>query len=348
MASYGVRITQPLPTIGQVVWGGPLNDLLQAIVDVLAAQVSPDGIDLSGDLDFHGNRAIDLTALGFVAGAIPSVGPAAYSDGTDLWYVDGNGTHIQITADGGINITVSGGIGGDYIAAGAHLNYVASTNSYTHTDASGDSSVIDGGGLVMRSGGSTGYVKLSAPATIGSTQYALTFPSALPALGSVLTVDATGSLNFLPYSAAARVVKYPDISLAAGKNTGTPAQDPTYDNDLGWALQLAGTAVDMNVDVKPGDVINAVAFGTDSGHFTGSIRTMAPNGNVSIVARKSFNEGTTGEHFLSSSVYTMTGTLPFTVPATGSVRVRYEMAGVQSLNFWYTLKTDVSVLSGAL
>lgn len=138
MSSYGVRITLSLPTSGQVTWDGTLNDFLQAVSDVIAARVTPDGMNITGPLDMQGNALVDIAQLGFTPLAdAPIVGPCFYVDSAgEIHYVDADDQDVQLTLGGSIDVTSTGGIGGQYIAAGAHLNYVAASNTYTFTDAS--------------------------------------------------------------------------------------------------------------------------------------------------------------------------------------------------------------------
>lgn len=321
-------ITLSPPTIGQVVWGGPLNTLLQALIDAANASVTPDDIDLSdGDLDFRGNSGIDLGTIGFVPGAAPASGPAFYVSTTgELHYVDAVGNDVQLTLEGQIDLTVNGGIGGDYVAAGAHLNYVASSNSYTHTDGNGNASLIDGGGLVMRSGASSGYVKFLAPSNIGTSNYALTWPSGLT--GSLTAgpvyVDATGTVTFNPER---MVTEWLDISAGIAS-----AGSPTYGGATGWLLGSANNAVDVPIPVRAGETIQSIEAQTAGGIVTNcSLWFRGAGGYAVPVAQHQFS--VTADCVINSS--NVTGTMPYVPASTGSLF--FKIVAVGSADSLYTL-----------
>jgi hypothetical protein len=88
------------------------------------AQINPSGIDINAALPFNDFPATELGWLnvpviasgtaGSMAGphGAPTVVPTAvdsiFTDGTDLWYKDGNGNYIQITKNGSLANTVVG------------------------------------------------------------------------------------------------------------------------------------------------------------------------------------------------------------------------------------------------
>src|SRR5574337_28424 len=125
MANYGTKITLSLPTGGQVSWDGPLNDVLNAIIDVLADRVTPAGFNYSTDLDAQGHALIDVRDIAFApsadTGAVNTIfvagsGQAGVTAGE--WYLrDSSNNLVQLTSGGTINVASNAGFGGGYAAA---------------------------------------------------------------------------------------------------------------------------------------------------------------------------------------------------------------------------------------
>lgn len=313
-ASYGIRISNPLPTVGQLQYDGDLDDLLLAIVDVLARRVTQDGFEITGPLDMAGNHLIDCDRLGFSpVPTAPTVGPCLYVNAAgDIHYVNASNVDVQISSGGTLAITVTGAIGGDYVAAGAHLNFVAASNRYTHTDSTLTPSALEGGSVRLVQPGGSNVASIISPTGL-SGSYTLTMPGALPPNGgsALLRSDAGGRLNWTP---SASFTEYVDVARGtAGSGT------PTYSN-VGWSA-AAPADVDVGIDYQLGDRIDAVSFGGTSTAFTASILFRSDGGNFASIARCAFN-GVAGLSTLQSGTPTMTGTLPIQTVGSGSYFLR--------------------------
>lgn len=188
------NFTITLPTIGQASWGGDLNTILQQIADAIDTAVTVDGLDINSSLDLQGNALINVTALRFSTGTEPSgAGLWVGSDG-ELRFKDGDGNTIQFSENGHINITGTGGIGGDYVADNpGGLTFTTSLGLFTFIVPGGDPATLDCGDIQQGQAGNANRVTLKAPALPGS--YDLTWPQTLPASLRVVTIDATGSLH---------------------------------------------------------------------------------------------------------------------------------------------------------
>src|SRR5574337_772197 len=227
MANYGTKITLSLPTGGQVSWDGPLNDVLNAIIDVLADRVTPAGFNYSTDLDAQGHALIDVRDIAFApsadTGAVNTIfvagsGQAGVTAGE--WYLrDSSNNLVQLTSGGTINVASNAGFGGGYAAAsqaaGSPIATYNSANgrfSFT-TDGSTPAEISAGaltgtqldvnGGLAQFSGLTTltGPVHVAGPMALSGTSSAYTTGSvtlvgALRVEGGFLTGSAVQQVKW--------------------------------------------------------------------------------------------------------------------------------------------------------
>lgn len=103
-----------------------------------------------------------------------------------------------MTSGGSVNVTGTGGFGGDYAATNpGGASFTNSTSTFTFTVSGGTVyATVEAGTYRIHNGSSTGYVGLAAPSTIGSTQYTLTLPASLAFARRLVEVDTTGSVAF--------------------------------------------------------------------------------------------------------------------------------------------------------
>ncbi len=113
-------------------------------------QVTTAGLNINADLDFHDHNAINLNNAVFISQANPSTGPYTpvqslfVAPGTadplfnDLWYVDNNGTPIQLTQSG----TIFPGVA---TVLGIHYPTAAAVNAFQFTNqpAGSDTTTAD-------------------------------------------------------------------------------------------------------------------------------------------------------------------------------------------------------------
>lgn len=198
MASYGVRITLTLPNAGDVQWDGPLGDVINAILDVVANRVGVDGLDINGTLDVQGHEISNILDARFTTGGDPGTANSIFINSSgELCVRDSSNRLVQVTSGGSVNVTGTGGFGGDYAAANpGGASFASATSTFTFTVSGGTVyATVEAGAYRIHNGSSTGYVGLAAPSTIGSTQYTLTMPVSLLSTGRrVMEVDSTGSI----------------------------------------------------------------------------------------------------------------------------------------------------------
>lgn len=253
----GTPITGTLPTVGvtpDIVWANMLNLVVQALIDAVEAGVrSSIGLQVDADLSLDGYRLTNAAAVK-LDGTVEVEGLAVYSDGTDLFYNDVNGTSIQITASGTLNAAAVGGIVGDYGGSNpAKVTYNDSNATYVFTQDPGISAAIDAGEYKLRRTGAAGAnaVTLKSPASLAAS-YDVTFLTALPASTGVLTITSAGQL------ASSRALSIDSVALT-GNITGGVATFTT----------VAGTFVTASLGTFGGSTF------IDAGITTGAITSGA-------------------------------------------------------------------------
>jgi hypothetical protein len=323
MASYGVAITLPLPVSGQVQWDGPLGDLLQAFIDVLAQRVTVDGLDIGAALDMQGHALVNALNVQCIPSGDPGVANSLYyGTGGELFVRDGSNRAIQLTSGGVVNVAGSGGFGGDYVSSNQNgASFTNSTNTFTFTVSGGTTyATVEHGEVKIHQGSSANSVGLKASSAMGSS-YELVLPDGLPANGgpTLLRVDATGTVQL---AASASFTECIDVSRGVSK-AGTTAYNGS---GQGWGIGGVGQSgfVDFGIDHQLGDRIDSISFGTSgAGSITASLsfrsETEVNQNGGHQVARVCFNDGTTALHTMQNGTATLTGTLPYTSPGTGSL-----------------------------
>lgn len=111
-------------------------------------QVPSAGININDTLEFNDNAATEFLYTGFTSqGSISSVNNIVQVVSNELHFRDGSGNDVQITSNGALDITSSGGIGGDYTSAGASVTFSNTDNSYTFVNGSAVQSILKFKGL---------------------------------------------------------------------------------------------------------------------------------------------------------------------------------------------------------
>lgn len=161
------------------------------------------GINVNADLSFAAFALTTAKAVTFNETTTASV--AGYTDALfvnsadhNLYFRNSSGSNVQITAGSTINVSLVGGIGGDYAAVGALLSYV---------DASRDYLLQQEGSPRPWAGLETGDIKLyqkaasiSQSVTLKSPNalagsYTVTWPAAVPGAGSIVQMATDGTLT---------------------------------------------------------------------------------------------------------------------------------------------------------
>lgn len=210
-----------IPTVGQEpgpTWATDLNTSL-TIVDShnhaagSGVPITPDGLNINTDLTLQSNFLTNAAGVVFIPQLTSPDINTIYESGVDLFYVDGDGNNIQITANGGIAGS-PGSIAN--LVSPASASYVSGSSTFVWQSDTSIAANMDFGAAIMRnlSPNSTFAVTLQPQANL-SSNYALTLP-ALPASQKFMTLDASGAMS-APYTVDgstiaidANVIQVPD------------------------------------------------------------------------------------------------------------------------------------------
>ena len=145
--------------------------------------ISPSGLNINAALPMNNNPLQTLQAAVFTAQPSLATLTAVYVIGNDLYYNDGAGNIIQITAGGSVNATSSGISSGT--ASASFVAGVLVVNSAANTPAN-----IQGASVLLgNNAANSKYLTLSPPAAMASN-FALVLP-AIPGSQSFLSIDTS-------------------------------------------------------------------------------------------------------------------------------------------------------------
>ena len=214
MTTPNLGLTQPTDHGDNDVWGVELNNN-NTLIDQhnhtagKGVQVPSAGVLINADLAWASNAATGLKLTSFAE--ITAAAAAAYTDAiyvrsTDhnLYFRNASGVDVQITNGNTINLTLVGGIVGDYTAAGAQVYYDDATRTYWFQQEgaprpwagirTGDIQLYEKAASIANN------VTLKSPSALAAS-YTVTMPAALPATQKLLQMTAAGVLtpsNTLP------------------------------------------------------------------------------------------------------------------------------------------------------
>lgn len=143
-------------------------------------------------------KAIDFQPT--TAASVSALSSALWVSSVDseLHFLDASARDVKLTNGGAINVSLVGGIGGDYSSVSALLSFDDATDSYWLQQQGsprpwararvGDVDIYETAASIVN------RVRLSSPAALAAS-YALTFPAALPGSTSVLQVSSAGAIT---------------------------------------------------------------------------------------------------------------------------------------------------------
>lgn len=159
-------------------------------------------LSIDGDVSFGSTWAITaLNRVSLSAVAAPIVNRSLFCKSADgeLYWLSATGTQVKMTSGSSLNVAAfTGGIGGDYTAVAAALNYDDSAKRYTHKGAAGTNWARLQSGPVRIAEldtAETVFVEQAAPAALAAS-YTMTWPTALPGSTLLAQIDATGQWIF--------------------------------------------------------------------------------------------------------------------------------------------------------
>lgn len=229
----GVDLNLPIPSIAdtQTIVITKIAQALTLIEDDLTPQILPSEININSALDFGGNTALNVGYATFGGGAPSSTIPGAIYYNNGEWFLVDSIGAVQVTANGTLNLSVNGGIGGDYSAVSALVSYDNASSRYRFFGSGGLTLVdLDARNVTLNS--TTRTVTLGVDAALSANKV-VNFKS-LPTVNiGLLAYDAAstaivdGSTN--PITAAATfnstVTFNGAVALNAGFTHGTFTQE---------------------------------------------------------------------------------------------------------------------------
>jgi len=198
-----------LPEVGTSTVNSAAADLVTAFEDVdshdhssgSGVKVTPAGININASLDMNDSSllAAHLVEMTELPSAVTGASNAnrLQSVNGELYFTDGTGVAVAVTANGGLDITVSGGFTGDYGSTTAEATYVSATKAFKFMQDGNNNqaAVVDAGDIKLRTttAGASNYVTIKSP--ILSSSYTITLPTAVPASTSLMLMDNAGVVS---------------------------------------------------------------------------------------------------------------------------------------------------------
>lgn len=195
-------------------------------------------------LDFQPQAAANMTSY---AGAL-----FVSSADNELYFRTTSGTNVKFTNGAALNVTAfTGGIGGDYSAAGALVSYVDADDAYYFQQQGsprpwarmrvGDVDIYETAASIVN------RIRLQSPAALAAS-YALTFPAALPGSTQLAQVTSAGVMslsntviNDLTMTATKHIIltstsryKHGEIKEPVGFNSGVTSGATSFGSAGNW------------------------------------------------------------------------------------------------------------------
>lgn len=158
--------------------------------------ITPVGMNISSDLSFNSNNAIDLRSSRYINNPTPLPGIApdlgcVYMSGGNLYFNDGSGNQVLITSGGslaGAAGTITGLPSGT-----ASASYSSIAQSFIFRSATNTAANVDGRNFIFRNSSASSFgLTVSPPAAMGADT-TLTLPTN-PAQTNVVTLSPTGTM----------------------------------------------------------------------------------------------------------------------------------------------------------
>ncbi len=161
-------------------------------------RITPSAMNINANLGFGGYAITAAGQVAFTAVAALAAGSKILyvsSADNELYWRTNGGTNVKLTAGNSINTSLVGGIGGDYSTVGADLDYSDANKIYTLKDETGEWARIGAGTVRIFEHSTTEsvYVELACAAGTAAP-LTVTFPAALPAATSLMTISAAGQV----------------------------------------------------------------------------------------------------------------------------------------------------------
>lgn len=156
--------------------------------------ITPNGLNISSDLSFISNNAIDVRSMRFTPQtstlALPTDLGCVYESGVDLYYNDGSGNQIRLTQGGSI-VGTAGSITG--LPSGtASASY--SSGTFVWQAATSTPANMDFASAILRNNVANSKGLTLSPPNAMATDYSLSLPS-IPAATQFVSIDTSGNIS---------------------------------------------------------------------------------------------------------------------------------------------------------
>jgi hypothetical protein len=231
-------------------------------------KIAAGALNINGDVSWSSggtsHSITDVLAIDFKPGPPTGVsglaGALFISDGTsgttagELYYRTMLGSNVQVTLGAALNVAAfAGGIGGDYISAGALEVYDAATLSYWLQQPGSPrpwASLRVGNVDVYQAAASiVNRVRIQSPNALAAS-YAIVLPTALPAAKSTMQIDSAGQITAIQNSSwmFPASLALPQAAAIVWSGAGT---------NLGWDIGNSSSGVECPIALPIGAVITS-------------------------------------------------------------------------------------------
>lgn len=304
--------------------------------------VNPSGLNINADLPFNSNNATLLRSARFVpqgsAISLPTDLSCLYTvanntTGSDLYFNQGNGTQVQITANGAVFASSSGLSSGDASAAFSGVDPTKTLIVNQNTNTPGN--IQAGSILIGNNVSGSNFITLAAPNSLAAS-YQLTLPAGIASSnGSLLTSNTSGNLSYTladnttivwsggTLSLATGGITNANISNSAGIAKTKLAGGPVFSSSCGTFSTSSTTPVQItNFDISitgSGNPIKISMVADSSGNTNSGVMIPAAYARIfcynvttaSYVGRYYFGNGSTAnENLYPASMFSFIDTSP--------------------------------------
>lgn len=236
MSTLTPEMNLQVPTIGVdsgQTWEASIN-ANSAIIDQhnhapgSGVPISPNGLNINSSLPFNNNQATAVQAVVFTPQSSIAALTSLYVIGNELYYNDGAGNVVKITAGGTVNATSSG------IASGTATASFSSGTLVVDSAPNTPANIEAGSLLIGQNVAGSNFITLQPPAALSSGSYDITLPS-IPGTPSFVTLDTSGNL-----STSSGI---PATQIAGGSITGSQVASATLTGGNIAASTIAGSNI---------------------------------------------------------------------------------------------------------
>jgi len=203
------------------------------------------GLNLNADVPFNTYKVINAGSLNLTQqSADDGLSSTVYNKNGDLFYKNGSGAVVKITNGSGLNLSATGGFGGDYGSGDEIAKYTTSTTLYEfNKDLTTLAKIACSDLKIANFSDNTKYIQLKALSAVAGNLY---LPSTLPADGELYPMVIAGTSDGAAITYAERDFAKTSSGVASSWST-TSATDDFIDDgttDLSVSYKaLAGRPV---------------------------------------------------------------------------------------------------------